>query len=153
MKDIKNIEVDSEGLRIRAGRPEDLDEIMQIATLACDENGFLNPNPAKLAAEIYPALCFNYGIVGLIGKPNDKIEGVVLLRIGTMWYADDYVVEEKAIFSKRVADTLGIPLIIGVLSNSRTEAKVRMYERQFGKPSGAFFLYGAKTGKENRREH
>jgi hypothetical protein len=63
MKDIKNIEVDSEGLRIRAGRPEDLDEIMQIATLACDENGFLNPNPAKLAAEIYPALCFNYGIV------------------------------------------------------------------------------------------
>ena len=173
MQDIlKDIKVDSEGLRIRAGRPEDLDEIMQIAMLACDENGFLNPNPEKLAAEIYPALCFNYGIVGLIGKPNDKIEGIVLLRIGTMWYADDYVVEEKAIFihpdfrnakggrarklcefSKRVADTLGIPLIIGVLSNSRTEAKGRMYERQFGKPSGAFFLYGAKTGKGNRREH
>jgi hypothetical protein len=32
MEDIlKNIKVDAEGLRIRAGRPEDLDEIMQIA--------------------------------------------------------------------------------------------------------------------------
>ena len=37
--------------------------------------------------------------------------------------------------------------------NSRTEAKVRMYERQFGKPSGAFFLYGAKTGEFARAEH
>jgi GNAT superfamily N-acetyltransferase len=89
----------------------------------------------------------------------------VLLRIGQMWYSDTLVVEERAVFthpeyrsakggrarklcefSKKVADDLGIPLIIGVLSNHRTEAKVRLYERQFGKPSGAFFLYGARTG-------
>jgi hypothetical protein len=82
-----------------------------------------------------------------------------------MWYSDAQVLEEKAIFihpdyrsakggrarrlcefSKRAADGLGIPLIIGVLSNHRTEAKVRLYERQFGKPSGAFFLYNARTG-------
>lgn len=173
MEDIlKNIKVDEEGLRIRMGQPEDLDEIMEIAMQACDENGFLNPNPVKVASEIYPALCLQYGIVGVIGKPGGKIEGGVLLRIGAMWYSDYYVVEEKAIFihpdfrnakggrarklcefSKKVADMLGMPLLIGVLSNSRTEAKVRMYERQFGKPSGAFFLYGAMTGKENRQEH
>ena len=89
-----------------------------------------------------------------------------------MWYSDTPVVEEKAIFihpdyrsakggratrlcefSKKVSDTLGIPLIIGVLSNNRTQAKVRMYERQFGKPSGAFFLYGARTGDHSRTEH
>jgi len=82
-----------------------------------------------------------------------------------MWYSDAQVLEERAIFihpdyrsakggrarrwcefSKRTADGLGIPLIIGVLSNHRTEAKVRLYERQFGKPSGAFFLYNATTG-------
>jgi hypothetical protein len=155
----------SDELVIRTAVPSDLDEIMQIAMLACEENGFLNPNPAKLAAEIWPALHQDHGICGIIGKPNGKIEGLVLLRIGHMWYSDNLVVEEKAIFihpefrsakggrakklcefSKKLADTLGIPLIIGVLSNSRTEAKVRMYERQFGKPSGAFFLYGAKTG-------
>ena len=38
--------------------------------------------------------------------------------------------------------------MIGVLSNHRTEAKVRLYERQFGKPSGAFFLYNARTGTQ-----
>ena len=89
-----------------------------------------------------------------------------------MWYSDNPVLEEKAIFihpdfrsakggrarqlcefSKQVADSLGIPLIIGVLSNHRTEAKVRLYERQFGKPSGAFFLYGAHTGQHTMTEH
>jgi hypothetical protein len=100
----------------------------------------------------------------VIGESR-KPEGAVLLRVGNMWYSDREVLEEKAIFihpdyrnakggrarrlcefSKSVSDALGIPLIIGVLSNDRTEAKVRLYERQFGKPSGAFFLYGATTG-------
>lgn len=163
---------DSSELRIRIGVPEDLDEIMKLAMSATEENGFLNPNPARLAAEIWPALHQNGGIVGIIGKPQGKIEGLVLLRIGQMWYSDTLIVEEKAIFiypefrsakggrakklcefSKQVADKLGIPLIIGVLSNSRTEAKVRMYERQFGPPSGAFFLYGATTGKWQGTEH
>lgn len=161
----------TEELKIRVGTVEDLDAIMEIAMAACEENGFLNPNPQKLVAEIWPALHQNHGIVGVIGKAGGPIEGVVLLRIGTMWYSDSQVVEEKAIFihpdfrsakggraarlcefSKKVADSLGIPLIIGVLSNSRTEAKVRMYERQFGKPSGAFFLYGAKTGEFAREQ-
>jgi hypothetical protein len=162
----------SEMLKIRIAGPKDLDEIMALAMSACDENGFLNPNPARLAAEIWPALHQDHGICAVIGKPGGKIEGLVLLRIGNMWYSDNLVVEEKAIFiypefrsakggrakqlcefSKRTADKLGIPLIIGVLSNNRTEAKVRMYERQFGKPSGAFFLYGAKTGGWQGTEH
>jgi len=163
---------DANELRIRLAEPKDLDEIMSIAVLACDENGFLNPNPAKLAAEIWPALHQDHGLCAVIGKPGGIIEGLVLLRIGSMWYSDSQVVEEKAIFihpdyrsakggrasklcdfSKKVADTLGIPLIIGVLSNSRTSAKVKMYERQFGPPSGAFFLYGAQTGKWQGTEH
>lgn len=163
--------IDKDGLVVRVGTPEDLDDIMELALRACDENGFLNPSPQRLLHEIYPALHGDHGIIGIIGKPEGKPEGAVLLRIGTMWYSDAPVVEEKAIFidpdyrsakggrarkmcefSKKVADSLGIPLIIGVLSNSRTEAKVRLYERQFGKPSGAFFLYGAKTGEFPRAE-
>lgn len=155
-----------EPLKIRIAIPEDLPAVMEIALMACEENGFLNPNPLKLAGEIWPALNQDHGICAVIGEEGGKIEGLVLLRIGNMWYSDSIVVEEKAIFihpdfrnakggrakrlcefSKRVADVLEIPLIIGVLSNHRTEAKVRMYERQFGKPSGAFFLYGAETGK------
>ena len=162
---------DAEELVITVGKPEDLDQLMDIALKACDENGFLPPDPQKLAMEIYPALMQDHGIVGVIGTKDNPIQGAVLLRIGTMWYSHQPVVEEKAIFihpdfrsakggranklcefSKSVADSLGLPLIIGVLSNRRTEAKIRMYERQFGKPAGAFFLYGAKTGEYARTE-
>jgi hypothetical protein len=152
-------------LGVRVGTPEDVHAVMEIALSACEENGFVDPNPQKLLGEIWPALNLDKGLIGIIGSPGEKAEGAVLLRIGSMWYSDKEVLEEKAIFihpdyrsakggrarrlcqfSKQVADSLGIPLIIGVLSNDRTEAKVRLYERQFGKPSGAFFLYNARTG-------
>jgi GNAT superfamily N-acetyltransferase len=155
----------SEAVNIRLGVPEDVHDVMDLALSACDENGFVHPNPEKLLAEIWPALNYDRGLVGLIGPEGEKPEGAVLLRIGNMWYSDQEVLEEKAIFihpdfrsakggrarrlcefSKQVADEFGLPLIIGVLSNHRTEAKIKLYERQFGKPSGAFFLYNATTG-------
>jgi hypothetical protein len=154
---------------VRIAVPQDLQALMGLALAACEENGFVNPNPDKLANEIWPALHLDHGTVGIIGSPNGQAEGAVLLRIGSMWYSDQMVVEEKAIFihpdfrdakggrakklcrfSKSVADSLNIPLMIGVLSNERTKSKVRMYEREFGKASGAYFLYGAKTGTLNK---
>lgn len=154
-----------EKLTVRIGDPSDLDNMMELALQACDENGFVNPSPIKLLEQIYPALMQDHGLVGIIGNKGEKIEGAVLLRVSKMWYSEQDVLEEKAIFihpeyrsakggrarrlvdfSKEVSDYLKIPLIIGVLSNHRTEAKVRLYERQFGKASGAFFLYNAQTG-------
>ena len=154
-----------EDFGVRVGEPGDVHPMMDLAMQACDENGFVDPNPQKLLAEIWTALNLEDGLVGIIQDESDKLEGAILLRIGTMWYSDTPVLEERAIFihpnyrsakggrarrlcefSKKTADTLGLPLIIGVLSNHRTEAKVRLYERQFGKPSGAFFLYNARTG-------
>ena len=155
----------TEDFGVRVGEPKDVHPMMDLAMQACDENGFVDPNPHKLLAEIWTALNLEDGLVGIIQDESDKLEGAILLRIGTMWYSDTPVLEERAIFihpnyrsakggrarrlcefSKKTADTLGLPLIIGVLSNHRTEAKVRLYERQFGKPSGAFFLYNARTG-------
>jgi hypothetical protein len=161
----------TEPLTVRIGTPEDLDQLMALASEACEENGFLPPQPMKLLQEIWCGLNQDAGLCGVIGPVGGRVEGAVLLRIADMWYSDQKVVEERGIFihpdyrsakggrarrlcefSKEVSDKLGFPLIIGVLSNSRTEAKVRLYERQFGKPSGAFFLYGAKTG-EWKRSH
>jgi hypothetical protein len=155
----------SEEVNIRIGGPEDVHDVMDLALSACSENGFVDPNPQKLLAEIWSALNSDRGLVGLIGPEGEKPEGAVLLRIGNMWYSDQEVLEEKAIFihpdfrsakggrarrlcefSKQVADSFELPLIIGVLSNHRTEAKIKLYERQFGKPTGAFFLYNATTG-------
>lgn len=156
-----------EELSIRIGKKEDVDEVMRIAMMACEENGFVEPNPERLLEDIWPALNLEQGMVGIIGpKGTKKVQGAVLLRIGNLWYSDKKIIEEKAIFvdpeyrsakggrakklcefSKKVSDELGIPLVIGVLSNHRTAGKVRMYQRIFGEPSGAFFLYQAKTGE------
>jgi len=161
-----------ENLKVYVGGTSDVDAVMELAIAASKENGFVNPNPLRLLGEIWPALARDHGIVGLIGADRKKLEGLVLLRIGKLWYSDDDILEEKAIFihpdfrsakggrarrlcefSKKVADNLEIPLIIGVLSNDRTEGKIRMYERQFGRPSGAFFLYRAKTGFLREETH
>jgi hypothetical protein len=155
----------TDDLGVRIGGPADVDKVMQLALRASSENGFVTPSPQRLLQEIWPALNLDRGLLGVIDGDDEHLEGAVLLRIGSMWYSDDNVLEEKAIFihpdyrsakggrarrlcqfSKQVADNLGMPLIIGVLSNHRTAAKVRLYERQFGKPTGAFFLYGATTG-------
>lgn len=152
-------------LDVYVGNKDDLDGIMNLAMLGSKENGFVEANPQRLLMEIWPALNMDHGIIGIIGKDRANPEGCVLLRIGKMWYSDQEVLEEKAIFihpdfrsakggrarrlcefSKKVANSLNLPLIIGVLSNHRTAGKIRLYKRQFGEPSGAFFLYGAKTG-------
>ena len=155
-----------EELSIRVGTPQDLDAVMEIAMMACEENGFVQPSPSRLLMDIWPALNLDEGVMGLIGpKGTAEVQGAVLLRVGHMWYSDQRAIEEKAVFirpeyrsakggrarklcefSKQVADELELPLIIGVLSNHRTAGKVRMYQRIFGEPSGAFFLYKAKTG-------
>lgn len=151
-------------LEIRLASPADMAEVMKLAIAAASENGFLNASSALLAKEIWPALNQDHGLCPVIGPPGGAIEGLALLRIGNMFYSDQIVVEEKCIFiypefraarggrarklceySKHVADTLGIPLLIGVLSNTRTAGKVKMYSRLFGEPAGAFWLYGAKT--------
>lgn len=158
-----------DNLKVWVAGPDDLDEIMTLALKACDENAWLEPDPAKLAAEIWPALIQDHGICAVIGQESGPIEGVVVLRIGEMFYSSNPCIEEKAVFidpafrsakggrakklceySKQVADTLGMPLIIGVLSNHRTAGKMRLYQRMFGEPAGAFFLYGAKTGSASR---
>jgi N-acetylglutamate synthase-like GNAT family acetyltransferase len=153
-------------LSIRLATPDDLDEVMQLAFMACEDNGFLDYSPELLAREIYPALCLDHGLFPVIGPPGGEIQGFVLLRIGTMFYSTRQCLEEKCLwvhpehraarggrarklleYTKKSADTLGLPLIIGIMTSRRAEAKVRLYERTFGPPTGAFFLYGAESGK------
>ena len=153
-----------EDLGVRLADPDDVHELMDVAIQACSENAFVKPNKIKLLQEIWAGANQDRSIIGAIGEPG-KIEGAILLRITDSWYSDDTVLEERGIFilpefrnakggrarrlcefAKRASEVLNAPLLIGVLSNHRTEAKVRLYERQFGKPTGAFFLYNARTG-------
>jgi len=80
-------------LKVWVGKPEDVDDIMELAMSACEENGFAFPNPMKLLAEIWPALNRERGIVGIIGLPGEKPHGAILLRIGHLWYSDEPILE------------------------------------------------------------
>lgn len=153
-------------IHVRTGTVADIHGMMELARMGSAENGFVRPDQGKMLNEIYPALARDYGIVGIIGDPGKPLEGCVILRVCQLWYSQDWVLEERAVFvhpdfraakggrarklcefSKKAADDLGIPLMIGVLSNQRTAGKVRLYNRIFGEPSGAYWLVGAHTGE------
>lgn len=153
-------------VEVRTGVLADFDECMRLAMSASSENAVTPPDPIKIAQPIYGVLSKQIpGIIGVIGEVGGRLEGAILLNIGEMWYSREPVIEERAIFvdpefrsakggrarklaefAKRVSDEVGLPLSIGVLSNTRTAAKMRLYERVFGEPAGVYFLYGAKTG-------
>lgn len=155
----------AEEVHVRVAGPEDYEGIMALARLLNKENSVFPMNEEKVAQHVIPSLFRDGGIMGVIGKP-DHIEGLVLLRIHSQWYSDGEFLEEMCVyvhpkyraskggrarklveFAKKVSEELKIPLMIGVLSNNRTDAKTKLYERQFGSPAGSFFLYGVKTGE------
>jgi len=151
-------------LKVRIGTPDDVHDVMELAMMGAAENGFIKANPVKLLADVWPALNLDAGIIALIGPEGEKPQGAILLRIFAPWYGDELHIEERAIFihpdfrsakggraarlcefSKRAATSLGLPLLIGVLSNHRTEAKNRLYRRFFGEPAGSYFLFNGST--------
>jgi hypothetical protein len=151
-------------IQIRLATETEVDDVMQLAMMAAEENGFLDASAALLLEVVYPALKMHQGLCGVIGEPG-KLEAFVVLRIGTMYYSPQLCVEEKVVyvhpdfraakggrarklceFSKHVADVLNLPLLIGICSSSRTQAKVKLYERIFGPPAGAYWLYRTQTG-------
>ena len=146
-------------LIVRIGTLDDLDPMMELALMGAAENGISISSPRKVLEEVYPALARKGGLMGVVGPRGGKPQGGVLLRIVEPWYTDTEVLEERAIFihpdhrsakggraarlcefSIKVSDELGLPLMIGVLSNHRTAAKVKLYERFFGPPSGAYWF-------------
>lgn len=158
----------TEELEIRLATVADLDEVMQLAFMACEDNSFLDYNPERLLQEVYPALQQDKGLFAVIGPAGGAIEGFVLLRIGTLFHSSQQCLEEKCLwvhpdfraarggrarklleFTKKTADTLRLPLLIGILTTKRAEGKVKLYQRLFGDPAGAFFLYGAECGNHH----
>ena len=148
-------------------------DIMSLIMMAYNEIGFREFNQMKALQCLWNALNKNNGICGIIVGDNGQIQGYVLLEVGEFWYSDSKWLVERTIFvhpdfreakggraralcefAKQSADSLNLPLMIGITSDQRTEAKVRLYERQFGKPSGAFFMYNAgKGGQQSVVEH
>ncbi len=135
----------------------DRDEVVQICKEDHDENGQFPLSLSKLEATVSRILDKSEGVIGII-RHSTEIEAVLVLQVGQFWYSDAFCLEEVLNFvrpkyrrsthaknmigfAKRCSEEIGIPLVIGVVSNERTAAKMELYKRQLGEPCGGYFLY------------
>ena len=148
--------------RVRLGVEADIPQLLAMGRKLHAENAMMPLSENRILGAAWRAVKQDRAMVGVVGKPG-ALEGMIYLTVGQFWYSDKphleelyaYVLPEyrrsqnaKALveFAKSSADRLGVPLLIGIISNDRTAAKVRMYKRQLGEAAGAWFLYNGKTG-------
>lgn len=146
-------------LQVRKAKPRDRDTILKICAQNHAENGQFSLAMPKVEGMIDKALTDQGAIIGTVGR--DRIEGIIILLIAQFWYTEDWCLEEimnfvlpdhrrsthakdMIAFAKRCSEEIGIPLVIGVVANERTKAKIELYRRQLGEPVGGYFIYPPK---------
>lgn len=154
--------------RIRVANAADEEDLVQLCAALHAEIGLFGIDFGKVRAtlrEAYiPPVEVRRAIVGVIGGQGEPVQGAIYLSFNQEWYSPDFFCTEMFNFvypefrahthnshdliawAKTVSDGFGLPLLIGVLSTDRTEAKVRHYRKQFGPPRGAWFGYGFPEG-------
>ena len=153
--------------RVRVADSGDEDALMDLAHHLHGENGLFDIDDTAVRYAFRKAIIGpveqRHGIIGVIGSQYD-LEGAIFLEPSCLWYTTKPCLMEMfsfvypkyrsssnstdlIAFAKHVSDHFNIPLMIGVLSNKRTEAKVILYRRALGEPTGAFFLHNAVTGQ------
>lgn len=153
---------------VRLAVADDYQEIWRLLLHSHKENGAFALAPQKVEWLVQRALfpdliplgdTGSRGIIGVIG-PIGSLEGLVFMTIGTYWYSNEPHLEELMVFvdpehrrsghaqaflhwmSNQVEATK-LPLVTGIISNIRTEAKCRLYRRLLPK-WGEFFLLSPK---------
>ncbi|HLY88319.1 MAG TPA: hypothetical protein VKQ27_04985 [Acetobacteraceae bacterium] len=143
-------------LPVRKARPSDRDTILKICVQNHEENGQFSLDAKKVEAMVDRAFSNQGAVIGVVGR--DRIEGIIMMLIAQFWYTQDWCLEEimnfvlpdyrrtthakdMITFAKRCSEEIGIPLVIGVVSNERTKAKIELYRRQLGDPVGGYFIH------------
>lgn len=143
-------------LQVRKANPRDRNVILDICEQNHRENGQFSLAMPKVEGMVDKALTDQGAIIGTVGR--DKIEGLIILLIAQFWYTEDWALEEimnfvlpdhrrsthakdMIAFAKRCSEEIGIPLVIGVVANERTKAKIELYRRQLGEPVGGYFIH------------
>lgn len=151
-------------MNVRVAKIDDFDEVWRLFLHAYEENAILPLSERKAAWHIKRALepekiapddTGMRGVIGVIGDPGD-LEAAVFLTIGSYWYTEHLHIEEYVLlvdplyrksghaktmihWMEQQVREVGLPLVTGILSNHRTEAKCRLYGRLLPK-SGEFFV-------------
>jgi GNAT superfamily N-acetyltransferase len=140
--------------KVRVASPLDEAEIFGLLKAWHGEEG-LTSFDEEAAAAMLRRLLIGDGVVGVIGTPG-HIEASISLLPGRLWYSSqptleslwNYVRPEArrspdgkalALFAKRQAERLGLPLCFEVVATKDNAEKLKLYERIFGVRAGAAF--------------
>lgn len=150
--------------KVRVAVEADIPHLLEMGRLLHEENGLSGWAEDLVLDAVRRAIAGDGSVIGVVGAPG-RLEAMTHLFIGRFFYTHDPHVEElysfvkkeyrksdnaKSLieFAKSTAERLNVPLLIGILSNERTEQKIRLYRRRLGAPSGAYFLFNSQTGQQ-----
>lgn len=151
---------------VRYGEPVDEKQIRTLLLLGHAENSIFSLDINKAVFVIRRLLYTPWlppddpglrGAFGVIGPRGGVLEGLVMLAIGQQWYTSAQYLEEYIVYvhpdhrtSGHAAalidwmigrsEQLGLPLLTGIISQTRTAAKIRLYRRKL-RPVGEFFIH------------
>lgn len=153
------------GSTIRLAQPSDEPEIIRLVRLMHAESGWMPLDVDSVRETLARAFDRNGGILAVIGAPG-HIRAMIYVMISRWWFTNHNHLEELfcwvhpdhrksdyarllSEYAKACSDEISndvgykVPLMMGVLTNRKMAAKVRLYRRFFGIPAGAFFLHNA----------
>jgi hypothetical protein len=157
--------------RVEIAGPEYEASVLELCRLLYEEGGVLPVNWDKVRELVHGALFRQPsprhsipGIIGVIGPP-ERTEATICLQLAETWYSDEWTLKDvfnfvhpdfrvslharsMIKFAKHTADTLRVPLFMGVVSTVQTEQKIALFERSLPKV-GALFLYRGDKDKQS----
>lgn len=141
---------------VRVAMSQDEDAILKLMKSAFEEQPIFPLDEHKMREKIRICTDRKGGVVGVIDGPNG-LEGYLIAVLGQFWYSDAWHLEELSnfvhpdsrrsthakdliSFAKWFAEQMNVPVLLGILSTQRLDAKVRLYQRQ-AKQVGAIFAH------------
>lgn len=145
---------------VQLAQPSMAEEITDVLLEGRDE-GFVFPPDREIVLEfVKDIMNKNGGLLGVI-VGDSGIEGIIGVKLDKFWFSDQWYLFDlftfvhpefrrstraKCLlaFAKKCAKEMQLPLVMGIMSNIRTEAKSRLYERQFDR-AGNYFVYNKES--------
>ncbi len=144
-------------LPVRKAIPDDAPELMQMCRDGFEEHNQFKMSERRVEEMMDKAFRRGGAIIGVVGDTG-SLQASIYLHIGQHWYTEEYSLDElwnyvipafrrstnakdMISFGKRCSDELDIPLVVGVVANERTKAKMELYRRQLGDPVGGYFVH------------
>lgn len=141
---------------VRLAAPADLQGLLDLMRVACKEDTQHSMNEEKVLAMLMRYYNQQGAMIAVIGEVGEPV-AYCLSILDPVWYSDEWQLLELSLFvhpehrkttyakqlmqfMKTASEGLKLDLTIGVFSNARTEAKIRLYQRQFPQV-GAYFCF------------